>query len=154
MTGTPEAVKYLLMVKDQGPHGRALGIPQEPPRELPPAPESLGALLTPTTRVVVWMFRRPNRVWALPITVVLVPAYLVAAGLLQSYFVPADGIYLIPAWLCVYNAAKFAVTGTIASLIWATTSLTHLARRPRQPRPPRRRRPSAAQVQGPLPTIW
>ena len=76
MTGTPEGVKYLLMVKDQGPHGRALGIPQEPPRELPPGPENLGALMTPTTRVVVWMFRRPNRVWALPITVVLVPAYL------------------------------------------------------------------------------
>lgn len=148
MTGTPEGVKYLLMVKDQGPHGRSLGIPQQAPRELPPGPESLGALLTPTTRVVVWMFRRPNRVWALPITLVLVPAYLVAAGLIQSYFVPADGIYLIPAWLCVYNAAKFALTGAIAFVIWATTSLTHLAKRPRRPRS------SAAQVQGPLPTIW
>lgn len=148
MTGTPEGVKYLLMVKDQGPHGRSLGIPQQAPRELPPGPESLGALLTPTTRVVVWMFRRPNRVWALPITLVLVPAYLVAAGLIQSYLVPADGIYLLPAWLCVYNAAKFALTGTIAFLMYLTARLTRLAKRPRRPRP------STAQVQGPMPTIW
>ncbi|MFC8796976.1 hypothetical protein ACFT2C_04540 [Promicromonospora sp. NPDC057138] len=148
MTGTPEGVKHLLFVKDQGPHGRSLGIPREPPPELPEAADDLGWFLTPTTRVVVWIFRRPNRVWALPITLLLVPGYLVAAGLVQSYLVPADGIYLLVAWLCVYNAAKFALTGTIAFLMNLTTCLTRLAKRPRRPRP------SAAQVQGPLPTIW
>lgn len=148
MTGTPEGVKHLLFVKDQGPHGRSLGVPQHSPRELPEGPENLGWLLTPTTRIVVWMFRRANRVWALPIALLLVPGYLVAAGLIQSYLVPADGIYLVVAWLCVYNAAKFALTGTIAFLMYLTASLTRLAKRPR------RHRPSTAQVQGPMPTIW
>lgn len=115
---TPDGVKYLLWTQDQSPVGRSVGVPRrEPVCELPDPSEGTGWFRTPTTRVVVWMFRRPNRIWALPIALLLVPGYLVAAGLVQSYLVPLDGIYLLVAWLCVYNGAKFAVTGPIAFLM-------------------------------------
>ena len=79
-------------------------------------------VISPTSRLVVWMLRRPNRRWGAVISVLLVLAYVAVVFGLWCW-TPSSDITALLAMVGIagglWNAAKFAATGfvCIASMI-------------------------------------
>lgn len=70
---------------------------------------------TPSTLLILWMFRRPNRVWGMPIAALASTFYALCVTLFE-HATSGNDIYVLGMLWGLWNMTKFAIAGPLSAV--------------------------------------
>ncbi|GAB3164125.1 hypothetical protein GCM10027059_19640 [Myceligenerans halotolerans] len=91
---------------------------------------SLPVFWTPSTLLIKWMFRRPNRTWGMPVAA-LASAFYALCVTLFEYATTGNDIYVLGMLWGLWNMTKFAIAGPLSAVALVAGRLIARRRRTR-----------------------
>ncbi|GAB4086324.1 hypothetical protein GCM10028784_29540 [Myceligenerans cantabricum] len=93
-------------------------------------PVRLPVAWTPSTLLVLWMFRRPNRAWGMPVAALASMFYALCVTLFE-HATTGNDIYVLGMLWGLWNMAKFAIAGPLSVVALVAGRLLGRRRRTR-----------------------
>jgi hypothetical protein len=85
---------------------------------------------TPSTSLILWMFRRPNRAWGMPVAALAATFYALCVTLFENA-TSGNDIYVLGMLWGLWNMTKFAVAGPLSAVALVAGRLLGRRRRTR-----------------------